>query len=42
MKQLIFLLLLIFAAITWADENDKHPWYINITGNSAFSNFQLE
>ena len=40
MKKLIFLLLM---AVLFAHaEEDKHPWYLQIHGNKAFSSFQLE
>jgi hypothetical protein len=32
---------LFVTALCFAEE-DKHPWYLNIRGNKAFSNFQLE
>ena len=35
-------LLLLFAFVALFAEGDKHPWYLNIRGNKAFSNFQLE
>ena len=35
-------LLLLFIAIYCFAEEDKHPWYLNIRGNKAFSSFQLE
>jgi len=34
--------LLFFAFFVYADETDKHPWYVDIRGNKAFSNYQLE
>ncbi|MCQ2096351.1 MAG: BamA/TamA family outer membrane protein [Fibrobacter sp.] len=41
MKKII---LLILFAMTFAmsAEEDKNPWYINISGNKVFSNFQIE
>lgn len=38
----ILKLLLIVVSILFADDNIKHPWYIDISGNRAFSSFQLE
>lgn len=38
----ILILLLIFAALIFAEDDVKHPWFVEITGNKAFSNFQLE
>lgn len=38
----ILILLLVFTSFIFADDNDKHPWYVEISGNKAFSNFQLE
>ncbi|MCQ2105167.1 MAG: BamA/TamA family outer membrane protein [Fibrobacter sp.] len=35
-------LLFILTAILFADEGVKHPWYIDISGNKAFSSYQLE
>ena len=40
MRKILFLLLVI-SCFSLAEE-DKHPWYLNISGNKAFSNFQLE
>ena len=40
MKKLVLLLLFI-ATFIFAEE-DKHPWYVNIGGNKAFSSYQLE
>ena len=40
MKKLATLLL--FVAVFCFAEEDKHPWYINIEGNKAFSSYQLE
>lgn len=40
MKKLAILLL--FVAVFCFAEEDKHPWYINIEGNKAFSSYQLE
>ncbi len=40
MKKIV-LLLLFMMAVLFAEE-DKHPWYLNIRGNKAFSSFQLE
>lgn len=37
----ILLLLLALTFLCFAEE-DKHPWYLDIRGNKAFSNFQLE
>jgi outer membrane protein assembly factor BamA len=37
----ILLLLLALTFLCFAEE-DKHPWYLEIKGNKAFSNFQLE
>ncbi len=37
----ILLLLLAITFFSFAEE-DKHPWYVNIRGNKAFSSFQLE
>ena len=37
----IQLLLLALTFLCFAEE-DKHPWYLDIRGNKAFSNFQLE
>ena len=39
--RIILFLLLFVTALCFAEE-DKHPWYLNIRGNKAFSNFQLE
>ena len=41
MKKFLFLLLA-FAFVCFAADDDKHPWYVNLKGNKAFSNFQLE
>jgi len=38
----IAILLLILAAMLWAGDDVKHPWYVEISGNKAFSNFQIE
>ena len=38
----ILTILLALVAITWSDEGDKHPWYMNFDGNKVFSNYQLE
>ena len=37
----ILLLLLALTFFSFAEE-DKHPWYLDIKGNKAFSNYQLE
>ena len=37
----ILLLLLALTVFSFAEE-DKHPWYLDIKGNKAFSNYQLE
>ena len=39
-KVLTFLLAAV--SILWAEEGEKHPWYLNFDGNDVFSNFQLE
>ncbi|MBR4398230.1 MAG: outer membrane protein assembly factor, partial [Fibrobacter sp.] len=41
MKKILFLLLA-FTFVCLAADDDKHPWYVNIRGNKAFSTFQLE
>lgn len=41
MKRLA-ILLLIFAVCLWAEDDVKHPWYVELSGNKAFSNYQLE
>ena len=41
MKKILFLLLA-FTFVCLAADDDKHPWYVNIKGNKAFSTFQLE
>ena len=38
----IILFLLLFVTAYSLAEEDKHPWYLNIRGNKAFSSFQLE
>jgi len=38
----IAVLLLVLASLLWAGDDAKHPWYVEINGNKAFSNFQLE
>lgn len=42
MKNFLIILLYAFFSIVYAADSDKHPWYLNITGNKAFSNYQLE
>ncbi|MCF0225547.1 MAG: BamA/TamA family outer membrane protein [Fibrobacter sp.] len=38
----LFLLLFMFHEFVFALDEIKHPWYIEINGNRAFSSFQLE
>ena len=38
----ILTILFALAAIIWAEEGDKHPWYMSFDGNKVFSNYQLE
>lgn len=42
MKRILIFLLVTLFSVVYAGDNDKHPWYLNITGNKAFSNYQLE
>ena len=35
-------ILLLCATFLFAEEGDKHPWYVTLDGNSTFSNFQLQ
>lgn len=39
---ILLLSLLFCATASWAEDDVKHPWYVEISGNRAFSNFQLE
>ena len=41
MKKMI-LLLFIAIGVVLAAEEDKNPWYVEISGNKVFSNFQIE
>lgn len=36
------ILLLAMIAFSWAADDVKHPWFVQISGNKAFSNYQLE
>lgn len=38
----ILILLLCIVSFIFAEDDVKHPWRVEITGNKAFSNFQLE
>lgn len=38
----ILILLLAFVMYVFAEDDVKHPWYVEISGNKAFSKFQLE
>ena len=38
----ILAILFALACTIWADEGDKHPWYMNFDGNQVFSSYQLE
>ncbi len=42
MKKIFVLLLILISTIAFAENEVKHPWYLEIHGNKAFSNFQLE
>ena len=41
MKRVIILLFTAIALL-WAADEAKHPWYVDISGNKAFSKYQLE
>ena len=38
---LLICALLLFSALSYAENEEKHPWSVSIEGNKVFSNFQL-
>ena len=38
---LLICALLFFSSLAFADDDDKNPWSVNISGNKVFSKFQL-
>ena len=38
---LLICALLLFSALSFAENEEKHPWSVSIEGNKVFSNFQL-
>ncbi len=38
---LLICALLFFSSLAFADNDDKNPWSVNISGNKIFSKFQL-